>query len=51
MIKRVVLFDRFEEDWKVMLGDLYDKTVPDGNKVAIPVLEERGVCHITYYSY
>lgn len=43
VIKRHHLFDRFEVDWKVMLKEMYDKTVADGKKVVIPVLEEQGV--------
>ena len=47
VIKRNVVFDRFEVDWKVMLKELYDQTTADGNKVYIPVLEEHGVCFYT----
>lgn len=45
VIKRNNLFDRLEEDWKVMLKDMSDKTAADRNKVIIPVLEEQGVSY------
>lgn len=45
MLIKKSMFDRWEEDWKVMLKDMYEETAADRNRVVIPVLEEQGVCH------
>ena len=47
MIKRNALFDRFEEDWKIMLSELCRNISADRNRVDIPVFEEQGVCIYT----
>lgn len=48
VIKKSTIFDRLEENWKVMLKDMYDETAADRNKVVIPVLEEHGVSYFKY---
>lgn len=45
MLIKKNMFDRLEEDWKVMLKDMYEETAAHRNRVVIPVLEEQGVGH------
>ena len=43
VIKRNALFDRFEEDWRIMLSELCRNISADRNIIVIPVFEEQGV--------